>query len=202
MSPLTRKSRRGHSSCGGFTLIELVVVIAIIAVLVNLTLMKTGFIMAKSRDVRRLADMHAFQTALELYKLNKGKYPNATTDSGCEGWETDIWDLAHGNSFIPALVTDGEMPTTPHDPKSGPGPSVAGTCMTQESYWYYRYESTVFNTPDLCNGGPFYVLGIVWMESLPANRTNHSTYWPTSPGWKDSEGNWQVNFDWVTGRCE
>jgi prepilin-type N-terminal cleavage/methylation domain-containing protein len=55
------------SSRKGFTLIELLVVIAIIALLSSVVLASLASARVKSRDARRVADLHMLQLAMELY---------------------------------------------------------------------------------------------------------------------------------------
>lgn len=60
----------------GFTLVELLVVIAIIAILVVLILVALGVARQKARDSQRKTDLRSIQTALELYASdNGGLYP-------------------------------------------------------------------------------------------------------------------------------
>ena len=55
----------------GFTLIELLVVIAIIGMLSSVVLASLNSARAKGRDAKRLADLRAIATALELYYNDK-----------------------------------------------------------------------------------------------------------------------------------
>lgn len=59
----------------GFTLIELLVVVAIIGVLAAVAVVNFNKAQAKSRDTKRLADLHALQSALVMYKSDNHKYP-------------------------------------------------------------------------------------------------------------------------------
>jgi prepilin-type N-terminal cleavage/methylation domain-containing protein len=63
----------------GFTLIEMLIVITIIALLASLILVGMGGARAKARDARRIADLRSVQNALELYYANNSAYSAATT---------------------------------------------------------------------------------------------------------------------------
>lgn len=72
----TRHSRHA----GAFTLIELMVVVAIIAILAGLTLGGMGYVNRKSAASRAQTEVAALSAAIESYKLDIGAYPpNDTT---------------------------------------------------------------------------------------------------------------------------
>lgn len=58
----------------GLTLIELLIVIAIIIVLLLVATFSLNSIREKSRDAKRLSDLHALQQALEVVKTEDGAY--------------------------------------------------------------------------------------------------------------------------------
>lgn len=60
----------------GFTLIELMVVIAIIGVLASIVMVSLATARAKGRDARRVSDMKNIQLALEQYYNDNLKYPS------------------------------------------------------------------------------------------------------------------------------
>ena len=67
----------------GFTLIELLVVIAIIGLLATVVLIALTSARSKSRDAKRVADIHQISTGLELYFNECASYPQlppATTN--------------------------------------------------------------------------------------------------------------------------
>jgi prepilin-type N-terminal cleavage/methylation domain-containing protein len=66
-----------NKSGEGFTLIEILVVVAIIALLSSVTLIGLMSAREKSRNVKRLADMTQMNTALELYNAQNKGYPNS-----------------------------------------------------------------------------------------------------------------------------
>jgi prepilin-type N-terminal cleavage/methylation domain-containing protein len=61
----------------GFTLIELLVVITIIGILAGLTLGAGGALRDKAARSRAAAELAAFDTALERYRVDNGDYPDA-----------------------------------------------------------------------------------------------------------------------------
>ena len=63
----------------GFTLIEILIVVAIIGILSSVILIGLGSARARARDARRIADLKEVQNALELYYGKAGMYPNALT---------------------------------------------------------------------------------------------------------------------------
>ncbi len=64
----------------GFTLIEIMVVVVILAVLGALVVPKILENVDKARVTRAQSDIRAIQTALDLYRLDNFKYP--TTEQG------------------------------------------------------------------------------------------------------------------------
>ncbi len=59
----------------GFTLVELVIVIAIMGFLMSIVVVSFNNVRAQSRDQRRISDMASIQLALEQYFNKNGQYP-------------------------------------------------------------------------------------------------------------------------------
>ncbi|MFZ4386847.1 MAG: prepilin-type N-terminal cleavage/methylation domain-containing protein [Chthoniobacterales bacterium] len=62
----------------GFTLIELMIVIAIIAILASLVLSTAGYVQKKAARSRAEAEIAAVGAALESYKADNGDYPRGS----------------------------------------------------------------------------------------------------------------------------
>lgn len=95
-----------HSK-SGFTLIELMVTIAIIAVLAAVGLVVYSTAQKSGRISKRVQDLNAIRTALELFKATNGSYPSVTT----AGTPLCLDSLSVNNSLSPNY-----MPVVPKDP--------------------------------------------------------------------------------------
>ena len=83
----------------GFTLIEMLIVITIIALLASLILVGMGGARAKTRDSRRIADLHNVMNALELYYAKNSYYPQNINTWG--DLDTELTGAGIGVSRIP-----------------------------------------------------------------------------------------------------
>ena len=69
----------------GFTLIEILVVIAIIGILLGIVFVSFGTARAAARDAVRVSDLRTMEKMLGLYKEDQGRYPTSTIDFQIEG---------------------------------------------------------------------------------------------------------------------
>jgi len=160
----------------GFTLIELLIVIAIIGILASVVIVSLVVAREKARDAKRLKEIKSIQSALEVYFLQNGRYPDG---------ELPNWDIGNQISpFIPLLAT-----------YIGRTLSVDPTAIGGNGYFYYRYPAGTSGCP--AGKGAFYVLGINRLESGRS---------PNSPGWACPLRNWVTEGTfiqgWVTGKFE
>lgn len=92
----------------GFTLLELLVSITIIAVLTAIGIVSYSSVNKRSRDVKRKGDLEQIRSALEMYRADNSAYPNIGTG------------FLDAQGLSTSLVTSGYMPAIPDDPNSTP----------------------------------------------------------------------------------
>lgn len=76
----------------GFTLVEILIVVAIIGILASVALIGLGPVQKRGRDSRRISDLRETQSAIELYYSKCGYYPGGVADPDCPSNHTDVTD--------------------------------------------------------------------------------------------------------------
>lgn len=94
----------------GFTLIELMLVVAIIGLLVSIIMVGNRNAQEKRRDVKRVADAQELQKALALLQAKVQAYPTFT---GCIDGTDTVTSQLRTNSFITptAKLVDPLLPS-------------------------------------------------------------------------------------------
>jgi len=75
----------------GFTIVELLIVIVVIAILAAISVVAYNGIQQRGRDTQRKSDLQAISKAVELYYVDNGKYPMGGTS-----WCTQISNTSNG----------------------------------------------------------------------------------------------------------
>jgi len=128
-----------------FTLVELLMVLAIIALLTTLSFVSLGPVREKARDARRFQDMNQITKALQLYWIDNEYYPMRTCgpedgqpDCGTGGWETSDSGPEYFMEYLASYLTD----KTPVDPinRRIEGFGYFGPRPGNYFYAYYRYD--------------------------------------------------------------
>lgn len=76
----------------GFTLVELLVTITILAMLATIGMSQFGTAQRKSRDVRRKGDLDGVYKALQAYYADYGRFPASTVGGSISVGTTLAWD--------------------------------------------------------------------------------------------------------------
>ena len=91
----------------GFTLIEILVVVAIIGILVSILTVNFGQVRGEARNKSIKTSLSEMQLSLAVYKAQNGRYPDA--DSGCKVTSAFL-DTADSVACGLALYITGLMP--------------------------------------------------------------------------------------------
>ncbi|HED66321.1 MAG TPA: prepilin-type N-terminal cleavage/methylation domain-containing protein [Planctomycetes bacterium] len=163
-----------QSNTRGFSLIELVVVISLLAILSGVIVPRVSNHVQMSRDARRLADIQRVRNAIEQYHMDKGEYPTPNPSPAFGGW-----DVSNDGGFIDVLTEEGYLEEMPEDPLNTP----------TYHYRYFVYEPGTY----ACEGkGEYYVLGIRNFESPEFAREHRGFF-------RCADRNWGEEFAFVTG---
>lgn len=128
---------RQHS---GFTIVELLIVIVVIAILAAISIVAYNGIQTRARDSQRSSDISAIVKGLELYYIDKGSYPTvggSTSPGMNSGWATTAdasWQNLV-NALKPYASNLGADPT-----------STAGVWNAFNYSYYYNINGSYCNT--------------------------------------------------------
>jgi type II secretion system protein G len=158
----------------GFTLIELVVVISILAILSGVLVPRVTNHLKAARDARRLSDIKAVRSAVEQYYMDKGSYPVANANSSYGGW-----DVSSDGDFIHVLRDQGYLDEDAADP-------------INDATFHYRYYVYAKSSYGCVGSSDFYVLGIRNFESDDFALKNRGFF-------ECANRDWNNEFSYVTG---
>lgn len=141
----------------GFTIVELLIVIVVIAILAAISIVAYNGIQTRSRDTVRKQDIAQLAKATKLYAVQKDDY----AESGCgngqgSGWLPSDYDAAGPYISINAcLMSDGYLSKELRDP-GGLGSCAGLTCFAYmkascsgSTYYYAHLETLPQSSTDL-----------------------------------------------------
>ncbi len=132
----------------GFTIVELLIVIVVIAILAAITVVAYNGIKNRADFSKKQSDLSTIVKALELYKTDNGRYPNSEacdnqTGNYANGWCG--WNQGSGESFIPGL-----------SPKYMTVIPSLDTSLPSADTYLYKGSSVAWGAND--GGGSYYQL--------------------------------------------
>lgn len=99
----------------GFTILEMMVVIAIIGIVSGIVTASISDSKAKGRDAKRIADISVIQLALENYYDRNSEYPTSLSNLVSFDSSVPIKDPSSGNDYsYVALECSGGIPDIPY----------------------------------------------------------------------------------------
>ncbi len=120
----------------GFTIIELLIVIVVIAILATLVIVTFTGIQQRARDSQRQTDINALDSHIEAYFATNGNYPTSTN------LETPSWVSSNLKGLDQAALAD---PNTPASKISASQTGISDTVSTTQ-YGYDVYGLAVDGT--------------------------------------------------------
>lgn len=130
--------KRGSRHTNGFTIVELLIVIVVIAILATITIVAYNGIQQRARDSQRRADISTIVKALEMYYTDNGQYPPGLCTANCSingGWSS----TADGSwKNLASQLVPKYLSSLPADPISTP--EAAGSFPMNDPKGYdYSY---------------------------------------------------------------
>lgn len=97
----------------GFTIVELLIVIVVIAILAAITIVAFNGIQTRARDNTRISDLKNLQKIVELYKAENGVYPLPT--NGSMQWTGNCPVFGNVTNYISGIssITTSNLPLDP-----------------------------------------------------------------------------------------
>ncbi len=148
-------------SGAGFTLLELLLVIAIVGILSSVTVTNLSQLKAKARDANRISDVEQIQKVVEIYFDDHGEYPNTP----CYGLPAIVICSSALNPGV--WISDLNM-TLPNDPIHGQEGHISdytddvhsyiftrSATGSPEKYYYILFKREAGAQTEECEGFPF-----------------------------------------------
>ena len=151
-----------RKSVSGFTLVELAITIALIALLSMIGVVYYSGSQSRARDTKRAVDAKSIMDALSTYRAYNRVFPAANPNPG-----SGTFEVSTDTTFLNSLQTVINN-TSFKDHKA---PTLAA-----KSYWYRTFNAGDNGCP--AAKGPYYVLWIKNME----NQTTGKIDSPDCPG--------------------
>ena len=148
----------------GFTIVELLIVIVVIAILAAISVVAYTGIQQRARDNARTKTVAELQKALELYKVDHGRYPpHIPSGTNVPPGFTGVFGTSYSHSvdtagnWLKNLTDANVISTAPVDP-------------VNDNSYYFTYWSSSATGYGACLE-PFYVLAVYYEDSsnIPAD---------------------------------
>ena len=123
---------------GGFTLLELLIVIVIIGILALIIVPGLASGPQRARDAQRKSDLRSIKNAMETYFNDNNAYPSASTTAVVP--KTD--------ATISAALSPSYLKTIPDDPSNGKHYSYVCTTVTSGTCTSFKLYASLENSKD------------------------------------------------------
>ncbi len=125
----------------GFTIVELLIVIVVIAILAAISIVAYNGIQQRARDSQRQNDIVLLKKSLELYYINNGRYPAGSGSTSINGsWSTTA-DASWSNLQTSLQSVVSTLPKDPISKQMSTG-AFPWNDAGGYDYSYYGFGST------------------------------------------------------------
>jgi len=155
-----------RKTTSGFTIVELLIVIVVIAILAAISIVAYSGIQQRARDTERMAELSSLQKALEIYHAEKGGYPLCGSTSG-----PNLTPILTSGTAYDCLVDElvpSYISAIPADP-------------TNSGSYVYRYA------PGYKKNGPVSFVGGTATDNYILGTKQETVSSPTYGGWGFSD---------------
>lgn len=126
----------------GFTLVELMVVIAVIGILASVALVSLTGVQRSARDAQRKSDLATYRTALERYYADNQVYPGSASTTAPDTTVSSTGIFTAGG----ALVTNNYLPKALLDPQNNVSSCKKDTASAVQACLYKFQANATTNT--------------------------------------------------------
>jgi type II secretory pathway pseudopilin PulG len=135
----------------GFTIVELLIIVVVIAILATLVLVGFSGMQAKARDAERKSDIKSVAKFLETYYIDNGAYPpfvNAGAGMSIASWRSSAFPNLSNDALIPPglssiVLVNSATPAIGEYGYHNNGTCVAMKCTAYRLYWRSEAGNTV-----------------------------------------------------------
>lgn len=156
----------------GFTIVELLIVIVVIAILAAISIVAYNGIQQRARDNIRIQDLAQLAKATKLYAVDNGDHAELNCGNGTgSGWLTSDYDGT--GPFLPindCLTRNGHLSKVLRDP------SGLSSCGGLGCFAYMKYS---------CSSGTFY---FAHLETVPQTSTDLDSTCSGAASWDTTYG--------------
>jgi prepilin-type N-terminal cleavage/methylation domain-containing protein len=164
-----RQTIRDEKSNGGFTLLELLIVVAIIAILAAIAIPNFLEAQTRAKAARTRSELKTIAVALESYAVDHGRYPDPLAPYK-ESLST-VHELSTPVAYLATTEMLDPFPPKFEDLNPPPPPSY------QPTYWYDNYEGAFGRGMHKMNDTPIFP-GFCLSSVGPDRESNSAVVYP------------------------
>ena len=141
-----KQSGGRHTS--GFTIVELLIVVVVIAILAAITIVAYNGIQNRAYNASVSNDISGYKKKLEMYKIENGHYPQTTAELSSIDIKTSAGSYANHSNALHYCATDAGDFAIGGASKSGNAGFVASSTqgVRQVAYWNVQGAVALCNT--------------------------------------------------------